>query len=170
MDKPVDHVGRRTFRIDAGHPALRARHCIERRPCGAGHGPWQHRLATIAWHERTDGGDTIGYRIGQHAAISASTIAVVVMIGPTAVMVVPSTFAVIAPMTLAVVHHGWRGIFTRRFIDHRRGRSPTKRVDVDADVSVRVQTSMEAHIGTRHPLRVSAPMVQSIGNAQRRLA
>ena len=66
--------------------------------------------------------------------IAFVTIAFVTVLGPTAITAAPLPFAIVAPLATAVVDHGRWSIITRRFVNHRRGCSPTKRVDIDVYV------------------------------------
>jgi hypothetical protein len=67
-------------------------------------------------------------------SISAPTIAFVMVIRPTAIMAAPARVA--APTATAAIDHRRWSIITRRFVDYRRGCSPTKRVDIDVEVYV----------------------------------
>ena len=71
-----------------------------------------------------------------YASKSASTIVSVSVVRTTAIMVVPSPFAMIAPMTTAVVDNRRWTIVARRFVHHGGRRAPTKWVDVDVYVGV----------------------------------
>jgi hypothetical protein len=68
------------------------------------------------------------------ATIAVVTIAVVMVFRPTAITVALSPFAMVAPLATAVIDHRRWSIVTRRFVNHGRGCSPTKRVDIDVYV------------------------------------
>jgi hypothetical protein len=72
-------------------------------------------------------------------SISAPTIAVGTAVRTvfrmTAIMAAPARVA--APTAIAAIDHRRWSIITRRFVDYRRGCSPTKRVDIDVEVYVR---------------------------------
>jgi hypothetical protein len=67
-------------------------------------------------------------------SISAPTIAVGTVFRMTAIMAAPARVA--APTATAAIDHRRWSIITRRFVDYRRRRSPTKRVDIDVEVYV----------------------------------
>jgi hypothetical protein len=67
-------------------------------------------------------------------SISAPAIAFVTVFRPTAIIVAPARVVTIAPTATAAINHRRWSIITRRFVDYRRGCSPTKRVDIDVYV------------------------------------
>jgi hypothetical protein len=84
-------------------------------------------------------------------SISASTIAVVMVpivtmvlivtvVAAAIIMIAVSSLPTIAVITTAaLVDHRRRSVITGRFVDYRRRLSPTKRVDINPDMPVRVR-------------------------------
>jgi hypothetical protein len=80
---------------------------------------------------------TQGMRTSRSSQLAAAIVAVM-MVGATAIMASVPRVAMVAPMAATGVDHGRRGIVTRRLVDHGRGCSPGKRIEVDVQMDAGV--------------------------------
>jgi len=69
---------------------------------------------------------------------STPAIVPVMMVGATAITASVPPVSMVTPVATTGVDHGRRSIVTRRLVDHGRGCSPSKRIEVDVQMDVGV--------------------------------